>query len=109
MFSQSAVEEVIETMDEYFLSKDEWDTLVELGVGSHKDELVLKKVAPATKTSFTKKCVAITPSAYRQRPLSLPDTTPETTRCHFTKVKIWASSLRSLLQNQLQTSRKLMT
>lgn len=51
----SAVEEVIETMDEYFLSKDEWDTLVELGVGSHKDELVLKKVAPATKTSFTKK------------------------------------------------------
>lgn len=52
-------------MDEYFLSKDEWDTLVELGVGSHKDELVLKKVVTATKTSFTKKCVTITPSAYR--------------------------------------------
>jgi replication factor C subunit 1 len=47
-------------MDEYFLSKDEWDTLVELGVGSHKDELVLKKVTTATKTSFTKKCVVIT-------------------------------------------------
>lgn len=47
-------------MDEYFLSKDEWDTLVELGVGSHKDEFVLKKVSTATKTSFTKKCVTIT-------------------------------------------------
>lgn len=45
-------------MDEYFLSKDEWDTLVELGVGNHKDELVLKKVSTATKTSFTKKYVA---------------------------------------------------
>ena len=44
-------------MDEYFLSKDEWDTLVELGVGDHKDEGVLKKITTATKTSFTKKCV----------------------------------------------------
>ena len=42
-------------MDEYFLSKDEWDTLVELGVGSHKDEGVLKKISTATKTSFTKR------------------------------------------------------
>lgn len=47
-------------MDEYFLSKDEWDTLVELGVDSHRDELVLKKVSTATKTSFTKKCVIVT-------------------------------------------------
>lgn len=47
-------------MDEYFLSKDEWDTLVELGVGDHKDEGVLKKISTATKTSFTKKCVVIT-------------------------------------------------
>lgn len=47
-------------MDEYFLSKDEWDTLVELGVGSHKDELILKKVPTATKTSFTKKWAMVT-------------------------------------------------
>ena len=46
-------------MDEYFLSKDEWDTLVELGVGGHKDEGVLKKISAATKTSFTKKCVMV--------------------------------------------------
>jgi len=47
-------------MDEYFLSKEEWDTLIELGVGNHKDEGVLKKISTATKTSFTKKCVAVT-------------------------------------------------
>jgi len=47
-------------MDEYFLSKDEWDTLVELGVGGYKDEGVLKKITTATKTSFTKKCVMVT-------------------------------------------------
>jgi replication factor C subunit 1 len=57
--TKSAIEEVIERMDEYFLSKDEWDTLVELGVGSHKDELVLKKVSTATKSSFTRKYVVV--------------------------------------------------
>ncbi|KAF9793271.1 replication factor RFC1 C terminal domain-containing protein, partial [Thelephora terrestris] len=51
----SAVDEVIERMDQYFLSKDEWDTLIELGVDSHKDELVLKKISTATKTSLTRK------------------------------------------------------
>lgn len=60
------MDEVIERMDEYFLSKDEWDTLIELGVGSHKDELVLKKVPTATKTSFTKKCVVAAHLVCRQ-------------------------------------------
>jgi hypothetical protein len=36
----------------------EWDTLVGLEVGGHKDEGALRKIATATKTSFTKKCVA---------------------------------------------------
>jgi len=47
-------------MDEYFLSKDEWDTLVELGVGGYKDDGVLKRITAATKASFTKKCVTAT-------------------------------------------------
>ncbi|KZT38716.1 DNA replication factor C, large subunit [Sistotremastrum suecicum HHB10207 ss-3] len=51
----SAVDEVIESMDEYFLSREDWDSLVELGVGDHKDETVLKKISTATKTSFTRK------------------------------------------------------
>ena len=49
------MEEVIQFMDEYYLSKDEWDTIVELGVGDHRDELVLKKISSATKTSLTRK------------------------------------------------------
>lgn len=42
-------------MDEYFLSKDEWDYLVELGVGDRNDEAVLKKIPTAVKTAFTRK------------------------------------------------------
>jgi len=51
----SAVEEVIERMDEYYLSREDWDTVVELGVDQNKDDLVLKKISTATKTTLTKK------------------------------------------------------
>ena len=74
-------------MDGYFLSKDEWDTLVELGVGDHKDEGVLKKISTATKTSFTKKCVVTVP-ARLQWYLPLLGTTPETILCHSTRHRI---------------------
>ncbi|KAG8901434.1 hypothetical protein FRB99_005308 [Tulasnella sp. 403] len=50
-----AVSDVIQTMDDYYLSKEEWDCLVELGVGDRQDEIVLKKIPPATKTAFTRK------------------------------------------------------
>lgn len=52
---QSAVEEVIERMDEYYLSREDWDTVVELGVDQNKDDQVLKKISTATKTTLTKK------------------------------------------------------
>ncbi|KAF4616049.1 hypothetical protein D9613_011358 [Agrocybe pediades] len=51
----SAVEDVIETMDNYYLSKEDWDTIVELGVDEKKDDVVLKKVSTATKTALTRK------------------------------------------------------
>jgi replication factor C subunit 1 len=54
-FLQSAVEDVIERMDEYYLSREDWDTVVELGVDQNKDDLVLKKISTATKTTLTKK------------------------------------------------------
>lgn len=54
---QSAVDETIEFMDEYFLTREDWDTIVELGVGDNVDTHVLKKISTATKTSFTKKYV----------------------------------------------------
>ncbi|THH06057.1 hypothetical protein EW145_g4345 [Phellinidium pouzarii] len=51
----SAVEEVIETMDEYYLSKEDWDTIVELGLDQYKDDVVLKQISTATKTQLTRK------------------------------------------------------
>ncbi|KDR74292.1 hypothetical protein GALMADRAFT_71171, partial [Galerina marginata CBS 339.88] len=51
----SAVPEVIEQMDGYYLSKEDWDTIVELGVDEKKDDSVLKKISSATKTTLTKK------------------------------------------------------
>jgi replication factor C subunit 1 len=42
-------------MDEYYLAREDWDTIVELGVDGHKDDVVNKLIKPATKTSFTKK------------------------------------------------------
>ncbi|KAF9449482.1 DNA replication factor C, large subunit [Macrolepiota fuliginosa MF-IS2] len=46
-----AVDDVIERMDEYYLSKEDWETIVELGVGDHKDV----KIPTAAKSSFTRK------------------------------------------------------
>ncbi|KAJ3535977.1 hypothetical protein NMY22_g6245 [Coprinellus aureogranulatus] len=43
----NAVDDVIQRMDDYYLSKDEWDTIVELGVGPNKDEDKLAAGGPA--------------------------------------------------------------
>jgi len=42
-------------MDEYYLSREDWDTIIELGVDGHKDDVVSKLIKTATKTSFTRK------------------------------------------------------
>jgi len=56
------VEEVIELMDEYYLGRDEWDAIVELGVGDGRGmEEVLKKIPSQTKAAFTRKCVSRLP------------------------------------------------
>jgi len=52
------VDEVIERMNEYYLNKESWDTIVELGVDAHKDVDVLKKITAATKSNFTRKFVS---------------------------------------------------
>ncbi|KAF8271701.1 replication factor RFC1 C terminal domain-containing protein [Lactarius quietus] len=51
----SAVDDVIGCMDDYYISREDWDTIVELGLGEQKDEVVLKKIVTATKTALTKK------------------------------------------------------
>jgi replication factor C subunit 1 len=42
-------------MDEYFLGKDDWDNMVELGVGHMREENIIKKIPTAVKTAFTRK------------------------------------------------------
>ncbi|KAG8852748.1 hypothetical protein FRB91_006029 [Serendipita sp. 411] len=50
---KETINEIIEVMDDYYLNKDDWDTVMELGVGGHNEEF-LKSVPTATKTAFTK-------------------------------------------------------
>jgi len=45
-------------MDEYYVSKDDWDTMVELGIGECGQDGVLKKIPGSTKAAFTKRFVA---------------------------------------------------
>jgi hypothetical protein len=52
---QSAVSEVIERMDEYYLSKEDWDTILELGVDDKREQIVAKGISTATKAALTKK------------------------------------------------------
>jgi len=51
------VEEVMQYMDEYYVSKDDWDTMVELGVGECSQDGVLKKIRGSTKAAFTKRFI----------------------------------------------------
>jgi replication factor C subunit 1 len=51
------VDEVIGRMDEYYLSREDWDTILELGVDTHNMDLVAKKISTATKSAFTRKYV----------------------------------------------------
>ncbi|KAJ7490428.1 replication factor RFC1 C terminal domain-containing protein [Mycena galericulata] len=55
----NAVGQVIEKLDVYYLSRDSWDTIVELGVDTKREAIVLKQISSATKTSFTKRYKAL--------------------------------------------------
>lgn len=42
-------------MDDYYICREDWDTIVELGIGEQKEDVVLKKIPTATKSAFTRK------------------------------------------------------
>jgi replication factor C subunit 1 len=50
-----AIDPVIELLDDYYLTKDEWETIAELGVGDNQSEALLKRIPGATKAAFTRK------------------------------------------------------
>ncbi|PLW53065.1 hypothetical protein PCANC_05810 [Puccinia coronata f. sp. avenae] len=49
------VDQVIGLMDDYYLTKEEWDNLVEVMAIGKSSEEVLKKIPSATKSAFTRK------------------------------------------------------
>jgi replication factor C subunit 1 len=49
---KEAVPEIIELMDEYFLTKDDWDAIMELGVGDADMEKI--KIETQAKATFTR-------------------------------------------------------
>ncbi|KAG0307441.1 hypothetical protein BGZ97_000403 [Linnemannia gamsii] len=50
-----AIPDLIEFMDDYYLSKEDWDTILELGIGRNDAKAVLDKIPTNVKTAFTRK------------------------------------------------------
>jgi len=48
------VPEVISALDSYCLNREDWDTLLELGVGDMNGDVVAKGIKSATKSAFTR-------------------------------------------------------
>lgn len=57
---------MIDIMDEYYLSREDLDTIIEVGVDDRREAVVSKEISTATKTTLTKK---LAPPSY---PLSTP-------------------------------------
>lgn len=51
----NGVEDVISVMDDYYLTKEDWDVIMELGVGPKKPEDLIKGIPTAIKSGFTRK------------------------------------------------------
>lgn len=49
------MDDIIERMDDYFISKEDWEALIELGVGENQGGIIVKKIAAAVKSSLTRK------------------------------------------------------
>ncbi|KAF0274881.1 hypothetical protein FOG51_00059 [Hanseniaspora uvarum] len=50
-----SIEEVIQRLDTYYLSKDDWDTVMTFLIGPQDTTLQLKKIPTAVKSAFTRK------------------------------------------------------
>ena len=51
---QAGIDPTIALMDDYYLTKDEFDTIMELGLEDSNGEVLLKNVTTAIKTAFTR-------------------------------------------------------
>ncbi|CAH6720583.1 replication factor C subunit 1 [[Candida] jaroonii] len=51
---------VIDIMDEYYLTKEDWDNILDFGVGDSKGENIVKKIPTKVKSAFTRKYNSMT-------------------------------------------------
>lgn len=51
---------IIRLMDEYYLSKEDWDSIMEFLIGNDKTDLILKKIPTTVKSGFTRKYNSMT-------------------------------------------------
>jgi replication factor C subunit 1 len=51
----SAIEDMIALMDEYYLTREDFDSIIEISLGPNNGEALMKEVPSNTKTAFTKK------------------------------------------------------
>lgn len=49
------IDKVIDIMDHYYLTKEDWDAICEFGIGPSKSDTYMKKITTKTKTAFTRK------------------------------------------------------
>ncbi|KAF9906209.1 hypothetical protein BX616_000784 [Lobosporangium transversale] len=50
-----AIPELIELMDSYYLSKEDWEAVLELGIGRNDGKKVMDSIPSAVKSAFTRK------------------------------------------------------
>lgn len=52
---EEGIGEVIDVLDHYYLTREDWDSIVDFGVGPMRAEVVLKSISAKVKTAFTRK------------------------------------------------------
>jgi len=98
-------------MDDYYISKEDWDTIITLGVDEKKGDTVLKRISAATKTALTRMCANFDVYALYFKfahGLSCPNlgTTRVDTRYPSTRPKVWEKSQRKSSAGLRPTLRK---
>lgn len=77
---KEGVQDVISLMDSYFLTKDDWDAILELGVGQMDQEHV--KIDTQVKAMFTRMYVSVQEHCQIVLANLLPGTTLHHIHCH---------------------------
>ncbi|KAI3641602.1 hypothetical protein MIR68_000353 [Amoeboaphelidium protococcarum] len=49
-----AIQDVITQLDEYYLSKEDWEAMLELSLGDYQQDRVMKKIPTSVKSAFTR-------------------------------------------------------